>query len=180
MARHQVQAHAHATLMGFGAEIFKIVVRAVSRIDPIEISHVVTGVSKRRYKYRIDPDRVAANGTDIIELCTDPAQIPDSIAVRVVIALGIDLIEYGCLQPTWPLRNFGTKGRNSLTRETKNRYQRATSYHSSLHYWLLDGSGRTKTPQKMAAFIRSAANVSQQIQRFELNRPSRSSHSRHC
>ena len=107
MAGHQVDAHVHSTLVGLGAEILKIVVRPVARSDLIKISHVIARVAKRRLKNRIDPNRVAADRIDVIKLRSNTRQVADPVAVRVVIALGIDLIKYRRLKPPRSRRNFG-------------------------------------------------------------------------
>ena len=85
----------------------KIVVRPVPRSDLVKIGDVVTGVAKGRLEHRIEPNRITADRSDIIELGGDTGQIPDSVAVRVVIALGINLIKDRCLKPLWSGRCLG-------------------------------------------------------------------------
>src|SRR5208337_1645026 len=120
MAGYQVEANVHATLVGLDAEIFKIFVRAIARSDRIKIGYVITRVAERRLVYGIDPNRVAADRQYVIKFCRNPRQVTYSVAVRVEIALWIDLIKDGRLKPFRSRRNFGAQRRNRVNREPKN------------------------------------------------------------
>ena len=129
MSGHQVQAHVHTALVDLGAEMFEVVIRPVARRDPVKISDVIARVARRRFKNRIEPNRVATGRIDIIKLRSDTRQVADPVAVRIVIALGIDLIKYRRLKPLRSRRNFGTKRRTIFNRKPKNGRESPPSDH---------------------------------------------------
>ena len=107
----------------------KVVVRPIARRDPIKISDVIARVAKRRFKNRVEPNRAAADRIDIIKLRSDTRQVADPVAVRIVIALGIDLIKYRRLKPLRSRRNFGKKLCTIFNRNPKNGRESQPSDH---------------------------------------------------
>ena len=55
--------------------------------------YVVAGVSEGRSEAGVDPNGVDPQRFDVIQLVDDSLDIPYAVAVRVVKALGIDLVE---------------------------------------------------------------------------------------
>ena len=120
MSGHQVHAHVHTTFVDLGAEMLEVVVGPVTHRDPVKISDVIARVARRRFKNRIEPNLVATGRIDIIKLRSDTRQVADPVAVRIVIALGIDLIKYRRLKPRRSRRNFSTNRCTIFNRQPKN------------------------------------------------------------
>ena len=99
MPRDEIEQDPHPPPVRFRKERVHLFVRPVARGDSVVIAHVVTRVLKRRGEAWIDPDRVDAERLKIIQLTENARQIPDSIAVRIMKALRIELIEDRGIQP---------------------------------------------------------------------------------
>ena len=96
---HEVETDAHAALVGFFEESLQIGIGAVARRDLVEIADVITGIAEGRLEARVQPDRIASERADVIELGNDARQIADAVAVGVEEALRIDFIKEGVGEP---------------------------------------------------------------------------------
>ena len=94
VAGDKVQKDADALFVRLFEEMVEIFVGAVAGGHFLVITDIVTCVFKRRIIAGIDPERIAAQTLDIIELFGDARDISDSVPVRIIKGLGIDLIEY--------------------------------------------------------------------------------------
>ena len=96
---HEIKADAHAALLGFLEESLQIGIGAVARRNFVEIADVITGIAKGRLEAWVQPDRIASERADVIELGNDARQIADAVAVGVEKALRIDFVEEGVGEP---------------------------------------------------------------------------------
>ena len=99
MSRNQIQQHMHAPLMRLRKQPLRILVGAVSGRNGIIVRHIIAGVPEGGYEAGIQPEGVAAQLPDIIQLFDHTRQIPDSIAVGVQKGLGIDFIKNRIVKP---------------------------------------------------------------------------------
>ena len=99
VAGDEVKQDTDALLVGSFEEGGGVLVRAVALGDLFVVAYVVTGVFKRRVKARIDPQSVAAQALDVVQLGDNALQVADTVAVGIVEALGIDFIEYCVFEP---------------------------------------------------------------------------------
>ena len=67
--------------------------RAEDRIDAAVVGHVVAEVAHRRSEHRADPDHVDAQALDVAEPRADAGQVADAVAVAVLKAARIDLVD---------------------------------------------------------------------------------------
>ena len=63
------------------------------------VAHVIAGVLERRVETGVDPQRVAPQSGDVVELAGDAGNIADAVAIRVGERLRVDLVELGVFQP---------------------------------------------------------------------------------
>ena len=126
---HEVETDAHTALVGFFEEPLQIGIGAVARRDFVEIANVITGIAEGRLKARVQPDRIASERTDVIELGNDARQIADAVAVGVEKALRIDFIEEGVGEPRGCV-SFHISGRREFPRLGRDRcrWRRALRY----------------------------------------------------
>jgi hypothetical protein len=61
----------------------------------VEIGDIVSRIPERGDKTWIHPDRVAADGADVIELAVDSFDISDAIPVRIQEGLRIEFVKDG-------------------------------------------------------------------------------------
>src|SRR5699024_3474047 len=61
--------------------------------------HIVAGVAEGRVKAGVQPQGVAAQRLDVVQLFDDAGQVADAVAVRIPEALGVDLVENALFQP---------------------------------------------------------------------------------
>ena len=101
VARHQVQQHVHAPPVGLGEQPLQILVGAVARGHGVIVGHVVACVSEGRIKAGIQPQGVAAQVKNIVQLFRDAVQVADAVGVGVPEGLGIDLIKNRVVKPLW-------------------------------------------------------------------------------
>ena len=96
---NEVQEHMHAALVRLEEQLLRIFVRAVSGSDGIVVCHIVACVAERRSEAGVDPDRVAAQFTDIIQTGDDALQISDTVGVGVLKRLRIYFIKNCVIKP---------------------------------------------------------------------------------
>jgi hypothetical protein len=65
----------------------------------VKIAYVVSGVPERRLKTWVQPDCVATDGLDVIELADNTSQVADAVPVGIQKVLWINLIKYGRREP---------------------------------------------------------------------------------
>jgi hypothetical protein len=97
--RHQIENHLQPASVGLRQQLIKIRERAEYRIDPDIVGHVVAKVNHRRRIDRRKPKGGDSETGDIIETPYDAGQIPDSVAVTVLKAARVDLVNDASLPP---------------------------------------------------------------------------------
>ena len=73
--------------------------RAEHRIDIAIVRYVIAEIAHRRCEERRYPDRIDSQPGDIIQPLRDPGKIADAIAIAVLEAARIDLVDRGALPP---------------------------------------------------------------------------------
>ena len=58
MAGYQVETYFDPAPVGFTTESIKVPVSPIAWRDPVIIIHVITGISERRHKTKINPHRI--------------------------------------------------------------------------------------------------------------------------
>ena len=101
MSRHQVQQHMHSPLVCFGKQALQILVRAVPGRDAVIIRHIIPRVAEGRQEAGVDPQRVAAQPPDIVQLVDDPLKIADTVGIGIKERLGVNFVKYSIIQPFW-------------------------------------------------------------------------------
>ena len=99
VAGHQVEQHTDALLMRGPEQRGGVLVRAVARGDLFVVAHIIARILERRIKAGVDPQGIAAQVPDIVELSNNALQITDAVAVGIIEALGVDFIEHCVFQP---------------------------------------------------------------------------------
>ena len=103
MARHEVEQHVHAARVRRFEQRGEVVVGAIARGHFRVIADVVAGVAERRLVERVEPDRVASQLQQVIEVFDDAGDVSDAVGVRVRETLRVDLVERGLVEPLWNL-----------------------------------------------------------------------------
>ena len=85
--------------VGDTEQFLRILQRAVARRHRLVVTDIVTGIGKGRIVKRIQPQGVAAQTFDIVQLLDNALQVTDAVTVGVIKGLGIDLIENRVFQP---------------------------------------------------------------------------------
>ena len=91
--------HADVALVGLGHQAVEVRQRAVLRIDVLVVGDVVAEIDLRRGIDGREPDRVDAEFLQVVEALGDAVQVADAVAVRVLKAARIDLVDDGVLPP---------------------------------------------------------------------------------
>ena len=96
---HDVHDHFDAGLVrGLGHRV-EVVHGAQSRVDVAVVDHVVAAVRQIRGVERGEPDRVDAEVLQVIHLLGDAGDVAESVAVDVLEAARVDLVDDGLLPP---------------------------------------------------------------------------------
>ena len=72
---------------------------AVLRIDGLIVGDVIAEVDLRRRIHGRDPDGVDAEGLQVFEAAFDTLDVAPSVAVGILKAAGVDLVDHGVLPP---------------------------------------------------------------------------------
>ena len=99
VAGDEVHHHLEAEPVGLGEQRVEVRQRAEQRVDGAVVGDVVAVVLLRALAEGRDPDRVDAQLLDIFEPPGDARQVADAVAVRVLEAARVDLVDDGTLPP---------------------------------------------------------------------------------
>ena len=99
MRQNKVDHHPHAKRMGGFDHGVKIGQGAKHRIDVAIVRNVVTKVLHWRGKERRNPDRIDTKRGDIGQPLNNPKQITDAVAIAVLKAAWVDLIDHRAAPP---------------------------------------------------------------------------------
>jgi hypothetical protein len=116
VVHHEVENHPDAASMRLVDEAVEVGLRTEQRIHPFVVADVVAEVQAGRRVDRRQPDGVdpEAVRAEMIEVPDDPAQIADTIAIRVGEAARVDLVDDPALPPVVAeARLFERRGRSS-------------------------------------------------------------------
>ena len=114
-------------LLAFGDEAVQVGEGAVLRIDGLVVGDVVAEVDLRRGIHGSDPDGVDAELLEVVEARGDAVEVADAVAVGVLKAARIDLVDDGVLPPgigRSGLRGRGREGRREGAAEKGESYSR--------------------------------------------------------
>ena len=92
MVKYHVEHKADAARMRLARKLFELLHGSKSRIDASVIGHVVAVVLLRRDKKWGYPEVIDTKLLEVIELLRDAGQIAPTVTIRIVKALGIDLV----------------------------------------------------------------------------------------
>ena len=93
VSRYQIQQDSDSFPVRFFKETEEVFICAVSRRHFLVVAHVVPRVFKWRVKARIDPERVAAEAFDVVQLLGNSVDISDPVPIRIAERLRINFIE---------------------------------------------------------------------------------------
>ena len=99
MVQHQIQNDPDPALPCLGNQVVHVLQRSEDGIDVLIVRDVISIVILRRAEDRREPDCADAKFLKIIQLCEDPGEVPDSVAVGVTEAPRIDLVNHRLLPP---------------------------------------------------------------------------------
>ena len=99
VTRHQIEQNLHLFAVRSLKQPHQIIIGAVAGRHLVVIADVIAAVHKRRVVHGIQPNRVAAETLDIIELLNNTVDVADTVAVGIIEALRIDFIEYCVIEP---------------------------------------------------------------------------------
>ncbi len=93
VVQHHVEHDADAAPLGLAGKLLEVGHGSVARVDCAVIGHIVAVVLLRRGEERGEPNVIDAQLRQVVELLRDAAQVPPAVAVGVLEALGIDLVD---------------------------------------------------------------------------------------
>ena len=100
VVRDDVDRHPEPALVRVREELVEVGERAEERVDVRVIGDVVAVVDLRRGVERRQPERVDTELLEIRQARADPLEVADAVAVRVLEAADVDLVEGGA-PPPW-------------------------------------------------------------------------------
>ena len=136
-------------LAGLVHQPVKVQKRAVLRVDVLVVGDVVAEVYLGRGIARRQPDGVNADVFQVIEPLGDAIEVTDAVAVRVLKAARIDLVDDGVLPPvlhTGLWRGLG--GRDLPCKSQCQGDCAACNYFLPMHYGLLGWFPQSATQQR--------------------------------
>ena len=99
MIQHQIHNDADVPLLCLRNQAFHIVQASEHRVNVLIVGNIISVVVLRGFAHRGKPDRINAQIRQVIQPPDNSLQIPDSIAVTVLEAAGIDLVNDRILPP---------------------------------------------------------------------------------
>jgi hypothetical protein len=97
MTRNQVQKHAYTSLMCFTEKSGKIFICPITRGNLLIVTYIIARILHGRIEAGVEPECIHSQGGDIRELLDDTLDITNSIPVRIIVALGVNLIKYSII-----------------------------------------------------------------------------------
>ena len=77
---------------------FSVFIGPVTCCHLVIIGDIVSGIEKRRFEKRIDPESVHTETFYIIQFLDDAIQVTDAVSIGIQKCLRINLIKYGIVQ----------------------------------------------------------------------------------
>ena len=99
MVEHHVEEDADVVRFGGGEEAIEVGEGAVLGVDGGVVGDVVAEVDLRGRIHGGDPDGVDAEGLEVVEARGDAVEVADAVAVGVLEAARVDLVDDGVLPP---------------------------------------------------------------------------------
>jgi len=96
---HQVHHELHPPRVQLGDQLVDVGEGAERGVDVLVVADVVAVVVVRRPVHRREPDHVDAELVQIVQARDDPRDVADAVAVRILEAAGIDLVDDGGAPP---------------------------------------------------------------------------------
>ena len=99
VARHQIQKDMDALLVGGPEQLLRILQGAVAGGDGLVIPDIVARVLEGRVIPGVDPQGVAPQAYDVVQLRRNAGNVADAVAVGIAEGLRIDFIKYRVFEP---------------------------------------------------------------------------------
>jgi hypothetical protein len=99
VVQDEIEEDLEATTMGVGDEPVEVLDGPEQWVDCGMVGDVVAEVSARGGVDGREPDRIDAEGLDVVEMGDDAGQVADAITVAVGEAPGVDLVDDPALPP---------------------------------------------------------------------------------
>ena len=99
VSRDQIETDPDVAAPRLLEQAHQVGVRPVAGSHLVVVRYVVAGILEGRDEAGVDPYGIHAELAQIVELPNDAGDVTDAIAVRIVEALRVDLIEDGVFQP---------------------------------------------------------------------------------
>lgn len=93
VARNKVEQNVHLPLVCFVEEAAEILIGSIARSNRVVVCYIISCIAKRGQEEGVDPQRIAAKFTDVIQLFNNALEVADAIGIRVFEGLGIYLVE---------------------------------------------------------------------------------------
>ena len=108
MAQHLVDHDLQVAFVGLGYEFVEILDGAEYRVHAAIVRHVVAKILHRRGKEGRQPDGIHVQAGDVIEFGGYPRQVTNAIAIGIVEAAWINLINDGATPPVRVLHHLAS------------------------------------------------------------------------
>ena len=99
VVEHHVEQHTDVAFAGLRQQAVKVRQRAVLRIHVLVVGDVIAEIDLRRGIHRCDPDGIDTERLQVIEPLRDAVEIADAVAVGILKAAWIDLVDHRVLPP---------------------------------------------------------------------------------
>ena len=96
---NQIQKNIHSPLVNLIKQSLQILIGSIAWCCCVIIGHVITSITKWRFKTWVHPNRIASQLLDIVQMLNDSLKITDSICIGILKRLWINLIENCIFQP---------------------------------------------------------------------------------
>ena len=164
VVHHHIHQHPDVTLACLRHQPVKVRQRAVLRIDILVVRDVVAEVHLWRRIHRRQPDRIHSQLFQIVQPLGNPVQVADSVAVCVLKAAWINLVDDGILPPVsfcvdWVVMleaGFTSSGLSSCRQRRSRQNQAQRAVHSIV--LPCDSPSALRSPRSLSA-ARQFGNV---------------------
>ena len=99
VVEHHVEEHPDVVCSRLLEQAVEVRERPVLRVDVLVVGDVIAEVDLGRGVHGRDPDRIDAEGLEVIEPLRDAVEIADPVAVGILEAARIDLVDHRVLPP---------------------------------------------------------------------------------
>src|SRR5271167_1604638 len=139
VVNHEIQDDADAVLLPQLLQLIEVSQRSISLVDILVVGDVVAEVNLWRWEARRDPDRIHAEGMQVVQLRGDAVQVAVAVAVAVHETAWVDFVEHCVLPPLVPfcVNRFGLSITAGQSEEES--HQHSEQWCVSMHRTSLPG-----------------------------------------